>query len=90
MGFSDDDAIRSKNKSHQEAYELYEKLLNVGFTEEEVVKHANLSLQTTSDESRFNLFKEILKICERKANVEVTPNGIDGVCCGKCHGCEGD
>ncbi len=66
MGFYEDDRIRNKNKVHNEAYAIYEGLKALGFTDADVLAHANNSLHANTDSNRNEIYKNVILIAGRK------------------------
>ena len=64
MGFSEDERIRHKNRYHNEAYEIYENLKELGFSQKEIVDHCQLIMKTNSDPFRNEVYLRIIKLVE--------------------------
>lgn len=71
MGISEDDRIRSKNRVQNEAYNLYEGLKLIGYTDEYVVKYIQLAISSCTDHFRLKVLNQILSNI-RGSNEKIT------------------
>lgn len=70
MGFSEDDRIRSKNRAANEAYELYEGLKVMKYSDSDVIRYAQFAIQNTSDNYRNNIYLAMIRIARSKNGQE--------------------
>ncbi len=62
MGFYEDDRIRRKNATHNEAFKIYETLKTLGYTHSEVRDHAKNAISYEKDSYRNEIYRNILLI----------------------------
>lgn len=62
MGNSEYDRIRNKNKFENEAFDLYQDLKSIGFSNGEIIKYANFAMQNGSDFSRNEIYSKMILI----------------------------
>ena len=62
MGFSEDDRIRAKNAVYNRAYEYFESLVELGYTNSEIRNQVNLQLENSPDTKREEVLKAMLLI----------------------------
>ena len=74
MGFSEDDRIRAKNKASQEAFDLYEGLIAMGYDSAYAVKYAEFALQSCSDPDRNEILNKVISIAQGVSNEKVNSN----------------
>lgn len=65
MGHSEYDRIRNKNKPHTKAFDLYQDLKNIGFSNKEIIKYAYFAMNNCSDFSRNEIYSKIISIARR-------------------------
>jgi hypothetical protein len=69
MGFSEDDRIRSKNRVWNEASDMYEGMLKMGFTHSDIAQQAAKLLESSTDSNRNEIYQAMLVIAGRVDNV---------------------
>lgn len=74
MGIAEDDRIRDKNRQHQEAFDLYEGLVAMGYDNNYVVRYARLALENTVDSYRNEVLNAMLDIARSLSDVESSTN----------------
>lgn len=68
MGFSEDDRIRTKNQTSNEAYKLFEDLKAFGYDEAYIKKYAEFALSTTTCSVRNEIYSRLISIVKGVEN----------------------
>jgi hypothetical protein len=74
--FFEDGRIRSKNREHNEAYKLYENLKAFGYSNQEIINYAQLSL-STDNLSRYEIFKRLILLVGGINESETNLNSVN-------------
>lgn len=69
MGFSEDDRIRSKNRVHNDAYELYQDLIAFKYSHQNIIDYANFALVNCTDSYRSEVLNTMISIV-RSSNAQ--------------------
>lgn len=73
---SEDQRIRDKNKVHNEAYELYESLRAMNYSDGDITRHLQLCLSTSQDDFRNKIYLSALKIVEKTDEINIPDNNL--------------
>ena len=62
MGFCEDDRVRCKNKKVNQALDLYEDLKTMGYSNEDIVRHAEFAVKNSPDCTRNEVYLTMISI----------------------------
>jgi len=65
MGFNEDDRIRSKNRTINCAFEIYDNLYAMGYSAADIKAHAEYKMTTETDSRRNEIYLAVIDIAGR-------------------------